>query len=171
MESTDNIGPCDTIYSLGEVVHTLFTNAPTLKLWHWLGKHVSLIQSLKSDKDLYNPIYKEQLNELKNFLKHPEEHLEQFIETFREYMDIKYSFRRSYDYDDYHTMDEFFIPIVSDLEYILERTGRRDYEAMHEENREFYHELNKVIFKPERIEKMAQKYGIEFFDYLDAIDV
>jgi hypothetical protein len=35
----------------------------------------------------------------------------------------------------------------------------------------FYHDLNKYILKPERIEKMAGKYGIDFIDYLDAIDV
>ena len=174
MDSTDDntIGPCDTIYSLGDVVYTLFAKAPTLELWRWLGRHVDLIQSLKNDKELYNPIYTEQLNELKNFLKEPEEHLELFIETYWEYMEIKDSFRR-HDCDEcaYYTLQDFFIPIVSELEYILERVPRHDYETMHEKNKEFYHELNKYICKPERIERIAGQYGIEFFDYLDAIDV
>lgn len=174
MDSTDDntIGPCDTIYSLGDVVHTLFAKAHTLELWFCLGRHDDLIQSLKSDKELYNPIYKEQLNELKDFLKNPDEHFDLFIQVFREYWDINNSFCRSHCDDcDYHTMQDFLIPIVSDLEYILERVPRHDYETMHEENKEFYHELNKYICKPERIERIAGQYGIEFFDYLDAIAV
>lgn len=44
-----------------------------------------------------------------------------------------------------------------------------DYKRMKEDNESFYIELNKVILKPQRIENMASNYGVDFFEYLDAI--
>jgi hypothetical protein len=52
---------------------------------------------------------------------------------------------------------------------ILNGIIRFDYKKMKQENENLYLELNKVILKPERIQIMATNYGIDFFDYLDAI--
>lgn len=46
-----------------------------------------------------------------------------------------------------------------------------DYQEMKKNNEEFYWELNKYVLHPDRIERMASKYSMEFFDYLDAIAV
>lgn len=161
-----------TRHTLLDILDTFRENARFEHFRKFLTSHVRWISALHSDTELYNPENREQLTILKNFLKYPEDNLLHFIELFQEYMDIKRSFRR-YDntYDDIHCMDEFFTNIVTDLEYILYRMPPTDYERMKEQNREFYHDLNKYILKPERIEKMAHDYGINFIDYMDAIAV
>jgi hypothetical protein len=119
----------------------------------FLNSHINWISCLKKDADLYDPINKERMRELKNFLKYPEAHLEDFIDLFKEYMDIKRSFAR-YDHDhEVGCIDNFFTGIVSELEMILYRMLPNDYETMKEKNREFYCELNKYILHPKRIEK------------------
>jgi hypothetical protein len=137
----------------------------------FLTEQINWVSSLNSDADLYNPQNKEPLIKLKNFLKYPEAYLEQFIDLFKEYMEIKRTFAKYDDDEEFGSIDDFFTEIVSELEMILYRMPPLDYETMKENNREFYHDLNKYILKPERIEKMACKYGIDFIDYLDAIDV
>ena len=160
-------------YTRNVLLDILETFRSTARFEHFrqfLTSHMRWISALQSDTDLYNPDNREQLTILKNFLKYPEDNLQHFIELFQEYMDIKRSFRR-YDNtdDDMHCLDTFFGDIVTELEYILERMPPVDYETMKENNRQFYHDLNKYVLKPQRIEKMAHNYGIEFIDYLDAI--
>lgn len=163
---------CYIINVLMDILETFRANARCEDFRKFLNSHIVWLSSITSDTELYHPSNKKPLVELKNFLEDPEEHLEDFIELFQEYMDIKYAFRHYHDNnDDWGTMDSFFTDIVSDLEYILYRMLPADYETMKEKNRQFYHEINKYVLKPERIEKMAQQFGIEFFDYMDAIAV
>ena len=52
---------------------------------------------------------------------------------------------------------------------VLDNIIRFDYALAKQKNEPFYIELNKYILKPERVEKMATTYHMEFCDYLDAI--
>lgn len=46
-----------------------------------------------------------------------------------------------------------------------------NYEQMKNNNKDFAFELTKYVFHPERVEKMAEKYGLQdFTEYLDALD-
>ena len=46
-----------------------------------------------------------------------------------------------------------------------------NYEQMKNNNKDFAFELTKYVFNPERVEKMAEKYGLQdFSEYLDALD-
>lgn len=154
-----------------DILKTFRGNAIYDHFREYLNSHINWLITLNSDIDLYDPRNKARLIEINEFLKHPEEHLEEFIELFREYIDIKRSFNRIFDDQDWHSMNEFFTEIVSELEFILERIPPTDYQNMKERNRAFYRELNKIVLKPERIEKMSGHFGIGFFDYLDAIVV
>jgi hypothetical protein len=163
----------DTRNAVLDILVTFRGNAIYPDFREFINSHINWVSSLNSDAELYDPIKKESLRELKNFLKHPEAYLEDFIDLFEEYIDIIESFRSS-ELDDVcpsMSINDLFTEIVSELEMILYRIPPNDYETMKETNREFYHELNKYILNPERIKKMAGEYGIEFIDYLDAIDV
>ena len=161
----------DTCNALLDILVTFRGNAIYTDFREFINSHINWISSLNSDAELYDPIKKESLRELKNFLKHPDSYLEDFIDLFEEYIDIVESFGSSELDDACLTIDDLFTEIVSELEMILYRIPPNDYETMKEKNREFYHDLNKYILNPERIKKMAGEYGIEFIDYLDAIDV
>ena len=67
----------------------------------------------------------------------------------------------------------FSVYMINDViqEILLKLNGiiRFDYSKMKKDNENFYMELNKVILNPQRIEIMASYYGIDFFEYLDAI--
>jgi len=172
METTNDFDdqPNYTRYILLDILETFRETARFEHFRQFLTSHMRWISALQSDADLYNPENREQLTILKNFLKYPEENMMHFIELFQEYMEIKRSFRR-YDNtdDDIHCMDAFFTDVVAELEYILDRMPPTDYERMKENNRQFYHDLNKYILNPDRVEKMAAAHEIEFIDYMDAI--
>lgn len=57
--------------------------------------------------------------------------------------------------------------ISSDLDKIM----YIDYDKMRNNNREFFLELNQYVLHPERIQRISQRFNIEFFDYLDSLDV
>jgi hypothetical protein len=46
-----------------------------------------------------------------------------------------------------------------------------DYDKMRKDNRDFFVELNESLLKPDRIKRISQQFNIDFFDYLDALDV
>jgi hypothetical protein len=167
------------VYGLLDILYTMrgsrFLNE---EFYEFLTKHIEWLSNLMeesydSDAKLYLPIYKHLLIELVNFLKYPERHIEYFDLVFSEYYDIVINcrrFDRNYDgnEEEYHNMEDFFKSYVSKLDYISANT---DYTIMKEQNRELYHDLNKYILKPERIDKIADKFGMNFCEYLDAIDV
>lgn len=167
------------VYGLLDILYTMrgscFLNE---EFYEFLTKHITWLSCIMTayydtDSKLYLPIYKHLVVELANFLKYPERHIEYFDLVFSEYYDIVINCRRfdrndDGDEEEYHNMDDFFKSYVSKLDYILANT---DYTIMKEQNRELYHDLNKYILKPERIEKMADKFGMNFCDYLDAIAV
>ena len=43
------------------------------------------------------------------------------------------------------------------------------HDVLSKDIRDFYCDLNKYVLKPERIERFSEQFGMEFFDYLDAI--
>lgn len=133
--------------------------------------HINWISSLNYDVELYNSRNKEKILVLRDFLRYPEEHLEDFIDYFRDYIIIKASFKNFKTKDGIQSMNEYFTEIVSELDYILERMPPSNYDDMKEKNKNFYQDLNKYIMNPKRIEKMALQFHIDFFDYLDLIDI
>lgn len=161
----------NTINSLRYILNTFYDATESNDFRSFLNHHLIWISSIKNDGDLYNPITRNKLNEIRIFLKEPEYHFEEFIELFREYMDIKRAFKPYQYYNFYEPMSAFFEPIVSDLEYILDRTPPCNYAAMHGDIRDFYRELNAYILQPQRVKKIASNYGIDPSSYLDAIDV
>jgi len=44
-----------------------------------------------------------------------------------------------------------------------------DYEEMRKQNREFYLDLIKYTMHPDRIQRFADKYEMEFFEYLEIL--
>lgn len=170
----------DRIYSILDVCRVYahdyqFKNHLVLYL-NWLG--------MISDADFYDPQNKERVTTLKNFLERPEEHIPHFdynnCENINAYIRTKEaliqrgtnnpSFRFATMQEVYqHSLNNLYSEIVSELEFILTRIPPNDYQNMKAANEEFYHELNKVVLKPERIEKFSQQFGVEFFDYLEAI--
>jgi hypothetical protein len=137
-----------------------------------LDKHIGWLKQLDNDLQLFDFRNKANLNELTSFLKDPNPHFEGWVRHI--YMDEHCDFRRGFLrflVAEHRPLDKQFAPIVFELEYILESTPSGDYETMHENNRQLYYELNKYILNPQRIEKMATKFGLEFSAYLDAIDV
>lgn len=170
--TTYNMVTTTIIYLLQDIVETFLENSESEDFHCFLNYHLHWLRTIQHDCDLYNPIYRQKLRELKDFLQNPEYHFEEFLELYREYMTIKYAFRW-YDHwtGPYQPMSTFFESIVSDLEYILHRSPSSDYLTMKENNRQFYHELNAYILHPERLENICCEYGIEWPDYLDAIAV
>jgi len=136
--------------------------------------------TLNSDADFYDPFNIERVTDLKNFLKDPDAIIPQYnFDTCNDHLRMKEAFIQKQTGGSFRftTMEEayaissadFFTEIVTELEDILMRVPPNDYENMREKNREFYHELNKVVLKPERVEKISRRFGLEFFDYLDVI--
>jgi hypothetical protein len=161
-----------TLYLLMDILETFMQNSESHDFHCFLNYHLNWIGKLHNDADLYNPIYRQPLTELKELLENPEYHFEEYLDLYREYMTIKYAFKW-YEHwtGPYQPMSTFFETIVSDLEYILSRTPSRDYLTMKENNRQFYHDLNAYILHPERLENICCEYGVEWPDYLDAIAV
>ena len=65
----------------------------------------------------------------------------------------------------YYSINDNIRDIILTLNGII----RFDYDKMKKDNEDFYIELNQVILKPQRIERMSTHYDIDFFEYLDAI--
>lgn len=181
-------GPRDIIQSLTEILHTfcvLITEEneykPTEEFLGFLDKHLRWLTSLDNDLQLYLFQNKANLTELTGFLKNPNACLKGCITYEDELWDIALGFRRFHSQfatlpintlvNDYHALDKQFVSIVFELESILERTPPADYATMHENNRDLFYKLNAYILNPKRVKKMASQYGLEPYDYLDAIDV
>jgi len=62
--------------------------------------------------------------------------------------------------------------LLADMDFILDILNTIMYTNADPEegDGEFYCELNKYVLNPERIERFSQKFGMEFFEYLDALD-
>lgn len=150
------------------------------EFYEFMTKHIVWLSSLmnasyNSDSLLYLPIHKHMVRTLRHYLKYPESYygMGGFDIYMGDYINMKTSCWRFAGIDDkeeYYRIDmnHFFTKYVAKLEHVLANT---DYTTLKEQNREFYHELNKYILKPERIEKMAHDYGINSIEYLDAIGV
>lgn len=172
----------DRIYSILDVCR-VYTHDREFKndmasYLNWLGR--------LSDADFYHHQNRQRVTRLKNFLEHPEDHIPKFnvnsFENYNAYIRTKEaliqsstnnpSFRFNTIEESYqYSLDELYTEIVSELEFILPRIPPSNYEYMKEKNEEFYQDLNKYVLKPERIEKMSHQFGLEFFEYLDAIGV
>ena len=170
----------DRIYS---VLDTCRVYAHDKQFKAYLISYLNWLESI-SDMDFYDPQNKEQTATLKSFVEHPEKHIPQYdynnCENVNAYIRTKEaliqsrtnnpSFRFTTMQEVYqYSLDDLYTEIVSELEFILSRIPPNNYQNMRTKNKEFYHELNKVVLKPERIEKMSQQFGLEFFDYLEAI--
>lgn len=182
-------GPRDTIETLTEILQTFrffiteeYEYTPTPAFLGFLDSHLLWLASIDDDSRLYNFRNKYHLNELKTFLTYPHPQFDGCIKWWDELMDIAIDFRRFHDRlgtrvintlprDTYQDLDKQFAPIVSKLEFILERTPPADYQTMHENNRELYYNLNALILNPERVDRFANLYGLDSSAYLDAIDV
>jgi hypothetical protein len=174
----------ETILKLTEIFET-FRNVisdPTQEFLEFLYKHVSWLETLDNDWCLYDSRNKSQLTEIKEFLTNPLPRFEACITWWDEILQIALTFQELYKelgvdpmvtYDGFKhiELNRVFVPIVSELDYIFMRTPSCDYETTHEKNREFYYEMNAYILNPARVEKMANKYGLDLCGYLDAIDV
>lgn len=170
----------DSIYS---ILDTCRVYAHDYKFKNYLASYLNWLGRI-SDADFYDPQNKERVTTLKDFLELPENNIPHFdysnCENINAYIRTKESliqsrtnnpsFRFTTMEEIYqHSLNGLYTEIVSELEFILTRMPPNDYQNMKAANKEFYHELNKVVLKPERIEKISQRFGIEFFDYLEAI--
>ena len=130
--------PATTIhYLLMDLLESFRPNAPTREFWCFLDWHKYWLSSLESDIELYNPIHRAYLTEIKDFLKRPQTVLEKSIDlTEEEYTQIKQNFGWYVNSSLIsRNIDEFFTPIVYELEYILDRTEPHDYETVCEGDR------------------------------------
>ncbi len=109
------------------------------------------IRSLSTDGDLYQPTNKKLVQDLHYFFK---ESVRAYCSGYPDYLQFNGDL-------------EDFNEIVLELEKIM----CFDYERMKHDNEQFFFELNKCVLNPKRIERFATKFGMEFFDYLDAIHV
>lgn len=170
----------DRIYSILDICR-VYTHDREFKndmasYLNWLGR--------LSDADFYHHQNRQRVNRLKNFLEHLEDNIPKFnvtsFENYNAYIRTKealiqsrtnnpsFRFFRIEEVYQY-SLDELYAEIVSELEFIFTRIPPSNYEYMKEKNEQFYEDLNKYVLKPERIERFSQKFGLEFFDYLDAI--
>lgn len=60
--------------------------------------------------------------------------------------------------------------MVERLEDIV-KSFNYDYKEMNEEGRAFYMELTKYAYNPERIERMAKKNNMEWYEYIDVLEL
>jgi len=69
-----------------------------------------------------------------------------------------------------YSIDDVFEEI-DDIALCLDKIMHIDYDKMRQDNRDFFVELNQYILKPDRVQKMSEQFNIDFFDYLDALDI
>lgn len=185
----NNVEPRYTIEALTAILDTftlLITEengfTPTQEFLDFLNTHLLWLSSLVNDWGLYDFRNKSYLTQLKHFLTEPNSYFTGCITWWDQFMDIALGFQsiflqrgarpiNSLTFDRYHELNEQFADIVSDLNFVLDRIPSHDYETMHENNRLLYYELNKYILNPDRVEKMSSEYGLDTYDYLDAIAV
>lgn len=182
MDTSRNI-----IQSLIEILETLriviseeHEYTPTQEFLEFVSSHLTWLETLDNDIRLYDFRNKSYITQLKVCFTYPHPQFEGCITWWDELLDIAIDFRRIHGQiatipintlTEFKDLDKQLAPIVSKLDYILERIPPADYDTMHENNRKLYHELNTYILNPERVEKIACEYGMELIDYLDAIDV
>lgn len=177
----------DIIQSLIEILETLrmviieeHEYTPTQEFLTFISNHLSWLETLENDIRLYDFRNKSYIMELKTCFTYPHPQFKGCITWWDELLDIAIDFRRIHGQistipintlTEFKDLDKQLAPIVSKLDYILERTPAADYETMHENNRELYYKINAYILEPNRVERFANLYGMEPSVYLDAIDV
>jgi hypothetical protein len=75
---------------------------------------------------------------------------------------------QTYDYEELEEVDGILFDEW--LEKYYELVGQLDTILL-ENHKGFCKDLTKYTYHPERISRMAEKFGIEFDEYLDAIDM
>ncbi len=60
---------------------------------------------------------------------------------------------------------------IEDIVLDLDKIMHIDYDKMRQDRRDFFVDLNKYVLKPERLEKISGQFGLDLFDYLDALDI
>jgi len=177
----------DIIQSLKEILEALrmviieeHDYTPTEEFLTFVSSHLRWLETLDNDIRLYDFRNKSYITQIKSCFTYPHPQFKGCITWYDELLDIAIDFRRIHGeiatipintLSEFKDLDKQLAPIVSKLDYILDRMPPADYETMHENNRELYYELNTYILNPERVEKIACKYGVDICGYLDAIDV
>lgn len=166
------------IFSLVITEENEFT--PTPEFLQFLETNLDWLASIDDDTCLYNFQNKSHVTEVKSLLTYPHTPLQRCIKYWDDLMDIAIIFRRLHDQlgtrvlndlprDEYQSLGKQFAAVNTLLAHILRSMPPADYDAMHENNRELYYELNKYILNPTRIDRMAHYYGINSIEYLDGI--
>lgn len=189
LRSTDtpSKGPRDLIETLTEILQIfsmIITEAyeftPTPEFVQFLEKYLVWLESIDDDTRLYDFRNKSHLTEIKSFLTYPHPQFEGCIQWMDELLDIAMLFQRTHDQlgarvintlprDKCNCLGKQFAAVNTRLSHILRDMPPADYATMKENNRQLYYELNKSVLKPQRIQNIADKFGIDFFDYLEAI--
>lgn len=180
-------GPRDTIETLIEILQIFniiiteeneFRRTPEFAAF--LERHLDWLASIDDDTRLFDFRNKSHLTEVKSLLTYPHTPLQRCINYCDEILDIAISFRRAHDQlgtrvlhnlptNELLLLGQQFAAVNHRLAHILRSMPPADYATMKENNRQLYYELNKCVLHPDRIQNMADKFGIDFFDYLDAI--
>lgn len=145
----------DCIYSILDIcrvyTHDYQFNDYLVSYLNWLGG--------VSDANFYNPQNRERVTTLKNFLERPENHIPKFnvtnFENYNAYIRTKEaliqtmtnnpSFRFTTMQEVYqHSLDDLFTEIVSELDFILTRVPRNDYQNMEQRTKSFTTSLIKL---------------------------
>lgn len=180
-------GPRDTIETLIEILQIFnviiteeneFTRTPEFVAF--LERHLGWLASMDDDMRLFDFRNKSHVTEVKSLLTYPHTPLQRCITYCDEMMEIEMMFRRVHDQvstrvlhnlpsNEYQCFGKQFAAVNHRLAHILRSMPPTDYATMKENNRQLYYELNKCVMHPERIQNMADKFGIDFFDYIEAI--
>jgi len=146
---------------------------------------LDIISSVTENSSLYSHTidFLIQLNDIKNnySLRWYETHDNLVLELYNLFAngmwwknDFIMVYMNNYRYSDYYEGCKRIKELFEEIDNIalcLDKIMHIDYDKMRKDNRDFFSDLNKYVLKPERIERISGQFGIEFFDYLDSLDV
>lgn len=132
-------------------------------------QNVYLKKSINTDQDLYSIKNRNLLSYLISFLKTILKNYIEYVE-YVEYYDDNIPYCEDIVFIKMNLWLEEINEVIQYLEYII-CSFDLNYQNMREKSEKFYMELSKYVYNPERIEKLANIYNIEWYTYLDIIDL
>jgi hypothetical protein len=144
----------DNMKSVVNVIGCLYDDI-VIKSQATLYYQYYLVNNIHSDDDLYLLKNKKFLTDFVDFVKELE-------------MWCMIDIIQTYDYEELEEVDGILFDEW--LEKYYELVGQLDTILL-ENHKGFCKDLTKYTYHPERISRMAEKFGIEFDEYLDAIDM
>lgn len=132
-------------------------------------QNVYLKESINTDYDLYSIKNLNLLSYLTSFLKTIIKNYIEY-EEYVEYYDDNIPYCEDIVFIKMNLWLEEINEVIQHLEYII-CSFDLNYQNMREKGEKFYMELSKYVHNPVRIEKIANIYNMEWYTYLDIIDL